>query len=134
MLSLIGFLMIGDVADAGSFMDFLKAIGNSIAHPQKKSQSRTKSTKQPASKHTASPKPSPGQSPGPPEEHNVRTASSAPKAKGGKADVPYAIPVPGKQGFVTSPFAPDLGYIDVQQYPPGTDVKDPFTGKVFRTP
>ncbi len=134
MLSLIGFLMIGDVADAGSFMDFLKAIGNSISHPQKKSQSRTKSTKQRASKHTASPKPSPGQSPGPPEEHNVRTASSAPKAKGGKADVPYAIPVPGKQGFVTSPFAPDLGYIDVQQYPPGTDVKDPFTGKVFRTP
>ena len=134
MLTLIGFLMMGDVADAGSFMDFLKAIGNSIAHPQKKSQSRTKSTKQLASKHTASPKPSLGPSPGPPDEHNVPTASAAPEAKGGKADVPYAIPVPGKQGFVTSPFAPDSGYIDVHQFPPGTDVKDPFTGKVFRTP
>ena len=134
MLTLIGFLMMGDVADAGSFMDFLKAIGNSISHPQKQSQSRTKSTKQLASKHTASPKPSLGPSPGPPDEHNVPTASAAPEAKGGKADVPYAIPVPGKQGFVTSPFAPNSGYIDVHQFPPGTAVKDPFTGKVFRTP
>jgi hypothetical protein len=132
--SLIGILMMGGVADAGSFMDFLKAIGNSIAHPQKKSQSRTKSTKQGASKHTASPKPRLGPSPGPSDEHNIRTASAAPEAKGGKADVPYAIPVPGKQGFVTSPFAPDSGLIDVRQFPPATDVKDPFTGKVFRTP
>src|SRR6266566_753721 len=113
MLSLIRFLMMSDVADAGSFTDFLKAIGNSIAHPERKSQSRTKSTKQPASKHTASP---------------------TQEVKGEKADVPYAIPVPGKQGFVTSPFAPDSGYIDVHQFPPGTVVKDPFTGKVFRTP
>lgn len=134
MLSLIGYLMIGDVADAGSFTDFLKAIGNSIAHPQKKSQSRTKSTKQPASKHTASPEPSPSPSLGAPDEHNVRTASAAPEAKWAKADIPYAIPVPGKQGFVISPFAPESGYIDVRQFPPGTDVKDPFTGKVFRTP
>ena len=124
----------GDVADARSFMDFLKAIGNSIAHPQKKSQSRTKSTKQPGSKDVASPKPTLSPSPAPPDEHNVRTASAAPQAKGGKTDVPFAVPVPGKQGFVTSPFAPDSGYIDVHQFPPGTDVKDPFTGKVFRTP
>ena len=134
MLSLIGLLMMGDIADAGSFMDFLKAIGNSIAHPQKKSQSRAKSTKQPASKQPASPKPTLSPSPGPPDVHNVRTASAAPEAKGAKADIPYAIPVPGKRGFVISPFAPDSGYIDVHQFPPGTDVKDPFTGKVFRRP
>jgi hypothetical protein len=59
---------------------------------------------------------------------------AAPEAKGAKADIPYAIPVPGKQGFVISPFAPDSGYIDVHQFPPGTYVKDPFTGRVFRTP
>ena len=134
MLSFIGFLLMGDVADAGSFLDFLKAIGNSIAHPQKKSQSRTKSTKQSTSKLTASAKPTVGPSPGPLDEHNVRTASAAPEAKDGKADVPYAIPVPGKQGFVISPFAPDSGYIDVHQFASGTAVKDPFTGKVFRTP
>jgi hypothetical protein len=134
VLSLVGFLMIGDVASAGSFMDFLKAIGNSIAHPEKKSQSPTKSTKQPASKHAASPKPTVGPSPAPLDEHNVRAASAAPEAKGGKGDVPYAIPVPGKQGFVISPFAPNSGYVDVHQFPPATAVKDPFTGKVFRTP
>jgi hypothetical protein len=124
----------GHIADARSFMDFLKGIGNSITHPQKKSQSRAKSTKRQASKHTASPKPTLAPSPAPPNEHNVRTASAAPAAKGGKADVPFAVPVPRKQGFVTSPFAPDLGYINVHQFPPGTDVKDPFTGNVFRTP
>jgi hypothetical protein len=134
ILSLIGFLMSRDVAEAGSFMDFLKAIGNSIAHPQKKSQSLTKSTKQPASKHAASPNPTAARSPEAPGEHIVRTASAALEAKEGKTDVPYAIPVPGKQGFVTSPFAPDSGYVDVHQFPPGTAVKDPFTGKVFRTP
>jgi hypothetical protein len=126
--------MVGDVSDAGSFMDFLKAIGNSIAHPRKKSQSHPKSTKQPPSKHTASPSPTLSPSRGPLDEHIVRTAVAAPEVKGGKADVPYAIPVPGKQGFVTSPFAPESGYIDVHQFPPGTYVKDPFTGKVFRTP
>jgi hypothetical protein len=131
VLSFIGFLLMGDAADAGSFGDFLKAIGNSIAHPQKKSPSHTKSTKQPASKNTASPKPTVGPSPGPPEERDVHTASAASDAK---ADVPYAVPIPGKQGFVTSPFAPDSGYIDVHQFAPGTAVKDPITGKVFRTP
>jgi hypothetical protein len=132
--SFIGFLLMGDVADAGSFLDFLKAIGNSIAHPQKKSQSRTKSTKQSASKLTASARPTVGPSPWPPDERNVRTASAAPEAKNGKADVPYAIPVPGKRGFVISPLAPDSGYIDVHQFAPGTAVRDPFTGKVFQTP
>jgi hypothetical protein len=134
VLSFIGFLLMGDVADAGSFLDFLKAIGNSIAHPQKKSRSHSKSTKQPPGKHTASPSPTLSPSRGPLDEHNVRTAVAAPEVKGEKADVPYAIPVPGKQGFVTSPFAPESGYIDVHQFASGTAVKDPFTGRVFRTP
>jgi hypothetical protein len=133
-LSLIGFLMMGDVANAGSFMDFLRAMGNSIAHPEKKSQSRTKSTKLPASKNTASPKPILAPNPGPPNERIVQAALAAPEAEGKRGDVPYGIPVPGKQGLVTSPFAPESGYVDVHQFPPGTMVKDPFTGKVFLTP
>src|SRR4029453_10653595 len=106
-------------------------MGNSIAHPQKKSPSRTKSPKQSTSKLTASAKPTVGPSPGPLDERSVRTESAAPEAKDGKADVPYAIPVPGKQSFVITP---DSGYIDVHQFASGTAVKDPFTGKVFRTP
>src|SRR5436305_13090690 len=99
LLSLIGFLRMGDVAEAGSFMDFLKAIGNSIAHPQKKSKARTKSTKQPGSKDVASTKPTLSLSSSPPDEDTGRAASPSPAAERAKADVAYAIPVPGKQGF-----------------------------------
>jgi hypothetical protein len=49
-------------------------------------------------------------------------------------DLRYGTPVPGKNGFVTSPFSPDAGYIDVRGFSPGTPVKDPYTGKVFLTP
>jgi len=51
-----------------------------------------------------------------------------------KKDYPYAQPVPGKPGFVTSPFAPYSGYVDVRGFPPGTEVKDPYTQKVFLVP
>jgi hypothetical protein len=51
-----------------------------------------------------------------------------------KKDYPYATPVAGKPGFVTSPFAPYSGYVDVRGFPPGTEVKDPYTQKVFLVP
>jgi hypothetical protein len=45
-----------------------------------------------------------------------------------------AVPVPGKPGFVTSPYAPEKGYVDLTGFPPGTQVKCPYTGKVFLVP
>lgn len=68
----------------------------------------------------------------PPNEKNTRGASKASTRKG--EDLPYGTPVPGKQGFVTSPFSPNSGYIDVRGFAPGTPVKDPYTGKVFLAP
>jgi hypothetical protein len=44
------------------------------------------------------------------------------------------IPVKGKPGFVLSPYAPDKGFVDVRGFPVGTDVRDPYTGKVMKVP
>ncbi len=48
-------------------------------------------------------------------------------------DYPTASAVEGKPGFVKSPFG-GSGIVDVRGYPPGTEVKDPYTGKVFLVP
>ena len=49
-------------------------------------------------------------------------------------EIPYAKPVPGKPGFVFSPYDQFKGYIDVRGFPPGTEVKDPYSGKSFLVP
>jgi hypothetical protein len=56
--------------------------------------------------------------------HANRESSSA---------VPYASPVPDKPGFVYSTYNPKF-LIDVRGFPPGTEVNDPNTGKVFKVP
>ncbi len=50
------------------------------------------------------------------------------------SDIPYAKPVPGKPGYVYSPFDPNGGYVDVKGYAPGQKVKDPYSGKIFLVP
>ncbi len=61
------------------------------------------------------------------------TTAAAP-TKTAKGDYPYGTPVPGKPGFVKSPYAADQGLVDVRGFPPGTEVKDPFTNKIFLVP
>jgi|GEM_PF-5146169 len=51
---------------------------------------------------------------------------------GGK--YPVGKPVPGKPGFVTSPYTSKAGYVDLRGYRKGTEVKDPYTKKIFLVP
>jgi hypothetical protein len=134
-----------EVAEAGPFEDFFRSIRNSFSRPapkprspQPRQSSRKQSNETPpsdasdASNSQTSPTPTPV--PAPPNRNNVRVAKATATRKNPKGDLPYGIPVPGKQGLVTSPFSPDSGYIDVRSFPPGTEVRDPYTGKSFLTP
>jgi hypothetical protein len=47
---------------------------------------------------------------------------------------PKGIPVPGKPGFVRSPFDSEGRFIDVRGLPSGTEVRDPYTDQAFVTP
>jgi hypothetical protein len=147
------FLLGGDSATAGNPIgDFFKRIGNSIAHPQstppptrKKPRqvptARTKNENEqapPAATPTAlsaPPAPVPTPTPTPmPVSPMVRSAAGVPPSKRPRRDLPYGIPVPNKPGFVTSPYAPKSGFVDVRGFPSGTEVNDPYTGKTFLTP
>jgi hypothetical protein len=71
------------------------------------------------------------------QEPRSRTSSSSsqgtPTSTSG-SKIPYAKPVPGKPGYVYSPFDPNGGYVDVTGYAAGSKAKDPYSGKIFIVP
>lgn len=81
-------------------------------------------TATPAAAASAMPSPAP----------SIRPAKNADPATSQPSDLPFGVPVANKPGFVISPFSPNGGYVDVRGMPSGIEVKDPYTGKVFRTP
>lgn len=151
----IAAFLAGEHADAGNPIgDFFKRLGDSIAHPQsspppgrksKKGVTRTKQNDdEQATPHDTPPavplvptSPTPTATPkrlAMPVPMVVRSAIGIPPSKRPPRDVPYGIPALNKPGFVTSPYAPKSGYVDVRSFPSGTEVKDPYTGKVFLVP
>lgn len=160
VLSLTGFLSLESAAKGGSVGDFFKALGNSIAHPHQRPANRRSdenssvnrspkkrgerpgssgqqkgsmpaATEEPEALASVTPTATATSTPLPPV---VRVASAVTDTKELKRDIPYAVPVPNKLGFVMSPYAPNQGYVDVRPFPSGTKVRDPYTGKVFLTP
>lgn len=67
-------------------------------------------------------------------EKNEPHVAATPAVSSRESEIPFARPVPGKPGYVYSPFDSKGGYIDVTGYSAGSLAKDPYTGKVFRVP
>ena len=143
----------GSFVNAGPVGDFFKKVGHSISKPlQAQPEPQPQSTRpQPANtphatrRSTSRATPAAGATPpavaqpsNPPKEAgltgSVRPVSAADIEKA-KAGLPYAIPVPGRKGMVTSPYLPEEDkYIDVTGFASGSVVKDPYTEKFFLVP
>jgi hypothetical protein len=140
------FFLSGRLANADPVGDFFKKVGQSISkafQPQptpRETQKKTPTSRRPTSRESRVPQASPtpsGEPSKPLKEEKlaptVLPASAAPAAKA-RDDMPYGIPVPGQKGMVMSPYLPEGNYIDVSAFAPGSAVKDPYTGKIFRVP
>ena len=92
---------------------------------------RTTTTQNPP-RTTVKPSPSPRSSPATATEKSK--PSPSPSRTTTTQSLPTAKPVPGKPGYVFSPFDPSGGYVDVTGYTSGQKVKDPYSGKVFLVP
>ena len=150
LLLVIGLLFLsGSFVNAGPLGDFFKKVRQSISRPvQPEPQStRPQPTKTPHPTRRSSSRATPAagatspavEQPSHPSKEEevtgtVRSVSAADIEKI-KAGLPYGIPVPGRKGMVTSPYAPEEAkYVDVTGFASGSVVKDPYTGKFFRVP
>ena len=110
--------------------DSVTTPGRTVTTGPANTQSRTTTTQAgPRTNPNPSPKSSPvtvteKSKPSPSPSRNASTQSQIPTAK----------PVPGKAGYVFSPFDPSGGYVDVTGYASGQKVKDPYSGKIFLVP
>ena len=68
------------------------------------------------------------------ENASIKPKASPTPQTESQTQFPYGKPVPGKPGYVYSPFDQNGGYVDVTGYSPGSKVKDPYTGKIFLVP
>ena len=159
LLAVIPLLVLsGPRANAGPLGNFFKKVGQSISkplrsQPQPQSRSQSQETRpQPENtphatrRHTTSRAASaaaatspgveqPSRNPKDEEPTGSGRVISAADLEKAKAGLPYAVPVPGRKGVVTSPYLPEEDkYIDVTDFSSGSVVKDPYTGKFFLVP
>jgi hypothetical protein len=92
----------------------------------------------------STPTPAPASNPAATDTVSTTTPSTPPPMSGTSTNatgttpdqrsLPIATPVEGMPGYVTSPYQPYAGYVDVRGFPPNTQVKDPYSGKIFLVP
>lgn len=88
---------------------------------------------------TAPPQPGPSAAPRISENTTAEKPKSSPSAAprsvaNAPTQYPTAKSVPGKPGYVFSPYDPNGGYVDVNGFTSGSKVKDPYSGKIFLVP
>jgi hypothetical protein len=93
----------------------------------------TTTQRQPTTTIQTKPSPSPKSSPAALTEKSKPSPGPS-RNPSTQAQYPTAKPVPGKPGYVFSPFDPSGGYVDVTGYSSGQKVKDPYSGKIFLVP
>jgi hypothetical protein len=144
-LSILAFALGGPHVAANPIGDFFKKVGRSISHLRKSptpTPSPRKGSAGSRKDETVADKEETNQSPPSatpivtptPTPIEIRPATGAPSDRRRSRDLPYGVAVPNRPGLVTSPYAPNQGFVDVRAFPSSTEVMDPFTGKVFLTP
>jgi hypothetical protein len=112
--------------------DAVTTPGRSVTPTATNTQRRTSTTQNPPST-TVRPSPRPKSSPASVVEKSKPSPSPS-RTSSSQSQVPTAKPVPGKPGYVFSPFDASGGYVDVTGYTSGQKVKDPYSGKIFLVP
>lgn len=112
--------------------DSVTTPGRTVTPSTSNTQQRTTTTAN-SPRSDARPSPSPKSSPATVTEKSKPSPSPSRNAST-QNQIPTAKPVPGKPGYVFSPFDPSGGYVDVTGYTPGQKVKDPYSGKIFLVP
>ena len=120
-------------ADAGPFEELFRGLREALKDDRSRAHRSTTRKQQTQSTTSNTAGAESAKSTGPPNQGNTRTTAQV-KTSTAKSNLKYGTPVPGRKGLVVSPFSPDAGYIDVRGFPPGTPVKDPYSGKIFLTP
>src|SRR3954466_12506949 len=96
-VSISALLCAAETTEAGPFANLFKAIRRSIAEPQQRHHTSTSVRSSKKTSSDASLKRSASKDVHePPNSNNVRSAQASSGKKGGATDLPYGVPVPGK--------------------------------------